>query len=96
MPANLDFPYWVETDVDPDHQLADTVVTNVPHGPVEGLRFGDSPAVEAIGTPMLNRNFGLVHSATSLGEVLTLSFLASESLHARPGRVRAASHRGLR
>lgn len=59
--------------------LANTTVTNVPRGPVEGLRFGDSPAVEAIGTPMLNRNYGLVHSATSLGEVLTLSFLASES-----------------
>ena len=64
--------------------LANTTVTNVPRGPVEGLRFGDSPAVEAIGTPMLSRNYGLVHSAASLGDVLTLSFLASESCMPHP------------
>ncbi len=54
--------------------------------PVESLRFGDSPAVEAIGTPMLNRNYGLVHSVTSLGEVLTLSFLVSDSCMPDPGQ----------
>lgn len=66
--------------------LANTTVTNVPRGPAEGLRFGDSPAVEAIGTPMLNRNYGLVHSVTSLGEVLTLSFLVSDSCMSDPGQ----------
>ena len=66
--------------------LANTTVTNVPRGPAEGLRFGDSPAIEAIGTPMLNRNYGLVHSVTSLGEVLTLSFLVSDSCMPDPGQ----------
>lgn len=59
--------------------LANTVVTNVPRGTAEGLRFGDSPAVAALGTPMLNRNFGLVHAVSSLGDALDLTFMASVS-----------------
>lgn len=59
--------------------LANTTVTNVPRGTVEGLRFGDSPVVEALGTPMLNRKFDLVHAVASLGDVLDLSFLVSDS-----------------
>lgn len=59
--------------------LANTTVTNVPRGTVEGLRFGDSPVVEALGTPMLNRKFDLVHAVASLGDVLDLTFLVSDS-----------------
>ncbi|MCK0093343.1 WS/DGAT domain-containing protein [Rhodococcus sp. F64268] len=59
--------------------LANTAVTNVPRGRVEGLRFGDSPVVEALGTPMLSRTSALVHSVTSLGNTLNLTFLVSVS-----------------
>ncbi|MGX6508178.1 wax ester/triacylglycerol synthase domain-containing protein [Rhodococcus sp. SJ-2] len=59
--------------------LANTAVTNVPRGRVGGLRFGGSPVVEALGTPMLSRTSALVHSVTSLGNTLNLTFLVSVS-----------------
>ena len=63
-----------------DPTVMNTSLSNVARGQASDLSFAGRHAVEGFTVPPLNRCFGLMHGAVSLGDTLVLSFSAKSAL----------------